>query len=65
MSKRVALTVGSREISAITGKPAPSYRELWELVVDGKLSAVQQKGRWYLDPRQAAKELDLLAKNAA
>lgn len=62
MSKTVALTVLSRELTALTGQPAPSYRCLWEKVVNGEIRAVQKKSRWVVDPIEAAQDLGLTIK---
>jgi len=42
----VALTALPRELTALTGKQAPSYRKLWSLIVDGHVSAKQVNGRY-------------------
>ncbi len=42
----VALTALPRELTALTGKQAPSYRKLWSLTVDGRLPAEQINGRY-------------------
>lgn len=42
----VALTALPRELTALTGKQAPSYRRLWTLTVDGCLPAEQVNGRY-------------------
>lgn len=42
----VALTALPRELTALTGKQAPSYRKLWSLIVDGRVSANQVNGRY-------------------
>ena len=45
----VALTALPRELAALTGQPVPSYRKLWTMVVDGRLSATQVNGRYQVD----------------
>lgn len=42
------LTALPRELTALTGKPSPSYRRLYNLTVDGRLPAEQVKGRYQL-----------------
>jgi hypothetical protein len=49
MQKVVPLSELSRAITTVTGKPAPSYRELWRLVVDGQLAAEKVRGRYQVD----------------
>ena len=42
----MALTALPRELTALTGKQAPSYRKLWSLTVDGRIPADQVNGRY-------------------
>lgn len=37
-----------RELSALTGKPSPSYRQLYNMTLDGRLPAEQVNGRYQL-----------------
>lgn len=65
MSNRVPLTALSRELAALTGKPAPSYRKLYVAILDGKLPADQVDGRYIVDVQLAAQALDLTAERVA
>jgi hypothetical protein len=65
MTKRVPLTALSRELAALTGKPAPNYRKLYLAILDGKLPADQVDGRYTVDVRAAADALGLTAQHAA
>jgi hypothetical protein len=49
MQKVVPLSELSGAITKVTGKPAPPYRELWRLVVDGQLAAEKVRGRYQVD----------------
>lgn len=40
-----------RELSALTGKPSPSYRQLYNMTLNGRLPAEQVNGRY--QPRRA------------
>lgn len=42
----VALTALLRELTALTGEQAPSYRKLWTMTVDGRIPADQVNGRY-------------------
>ena len=42
----VALTALPRELKALTGAEAPTYRRLWTLTVDGRIPAEQINGRY-------------------
>ena len=42
----VALTALPRELKALTGTEAPTYRRLWTLTVDGRIPAEQVNGRY-------------------
>ena len=44
----VALTALPRELAALTGMQSPSYRQLWNLTVDGHLPAQQVNGRYQI-----------------
>ena len=44
----VALTALPRELTALTGQQAPSYRALWTAVVDGHLPAEQVNRRYHV-----------------
>jgi hypothetical protein len=59
MREVVPLSELSRAITAATGKPAPPYRELWSLIVDGQLAAEKVKGRYQVDVQLAAETLGL------
>jgi hypothetical protein len=66
MANRVPLTCLARELTALTGQPAPNYRRLRNLVASGEIPAVQTNGRYTVDPREAAKALGMtIAKQAA
>jgi hypothetical protein len=43
-----ALSLLPRELAAYTGRPTPSYRDLYMRVVDGRLPAHQTNGRWFI-----------------
>jgi len=64
MSNRVPLAALPRELAALTGKPAPSYRALWTKIVNGELPAEQVNGRHYADPHAVAVKLGLIAEHA-
>jgi hypothetical protein len=63
--KKVPLTQLSRELSALTGRPAPNYRKLWNMVVNGELPADQVNGRYTVDVVAAAETLGLTAERVA
>lgn len=42
----IPLPALSRELTALTGKQSPSYRQLWTLTVDGRIPAEQRNGRY-------------------
>jgi hypothetical protein len=65
MTKRVPLTALSRELTALTGQPAPGYRKLWTMVVNGELPAEQVNGRYTVDVRAVAQTLGLTERVAA
>jgi hypothetical protein len=65
MSSRVPLTALSRELAALTGKPAPSYRKLYVAILDGKLPAEQVDGRYLVDVQVAAQALGLTPERIA
>jgi len=66
MANKIPLTALSRELTARTGKPAPGYRQLWTMVVNGELPADQlMNGRYEVDPEVAAKKLGLTASSNA
>jgi hypothetical protein len=65
MSNPVALTSLARELATLTGKPVPSYRALWEAVVNDQVRATQKKGRYYVDPMEAAADLGLVVPAAS
>ena len=44
-----ALPALPRAVAAATGSPAPSYRTLYALALDGRIPAHQRTGRWYVD----------------
>ena len=44
----INLTCAPREIGELTGKKPPTYRSLYNRVVDGQLPAERHNGRWYL-----------------
>ncbi len=44
----VPLTAIPRELIALTGKSAPSYRTIWTQVVNGRIAADQRNGRYYV-----------------
>lgn len=62
MSKKVPLPALSRELSAVTGRPAPGYRQLWSKVVNGELPVDQVNGRYIVDVQVAAETLGLTVK---
>jgi hypothetical protein len=55
----VPISMASVAISKLTGEPAPNYRALWRMCVDGQITGVRRNGRWYLDVPQVAAELGL------
>jgi hypothetical protein len=55
----VPISIASVAIAKLTGKPAPNYRALWRMCVDGDISGIRRNGRWYLDVPQVAGELRL------
>jgi hypothetical protein len=61
MSNRVSLAALSRELTALTGKPAPGYRRLWNMVVNGELPVDQVNGRYIMDVQAVAEKLGLTA----
>jgi hypothetical protein len=65
MPTTVPLTELSREITNLTGKPAPPYRELWGMVVDGQLAAEKVRGRYQVDVLAAVETLGLTTETAA
>jgi hypothetical protein len=56
----VPLALVPREIAAL-GFPAPSYRSLYHAVLDGRVPAVNERGRWYADPVAVAEAMGLRA----
>ncbi len=44
----VPLTSVARELFDLTGRQPPTYRELWQAVVDGRLQAERVNGRHFL-----------------
>jgi hypothetical protein len=64
MSDLVGLAVATHELTALTGKRAPGYRELYRMVTEGELSAVRVKGRWKVDLHKTAEDLGLIDKPA-
>jgi hypothetical protein len=46
---KVLLPDLARAIAAQTGKPAPTYSQLWKMVVDGLLPAQKIRGRYLVD----------------
>jgi hypothetical protein len=42
----LALTALPRELAALTGQEAPSYRKCWTMTVDGRVPAIQVNGRY-------------------
>ncbi len=66
MTNRVPLTALSRELTARTGKPAPGYRKLWSMIVNGELPAEQlMNGRYEVDPDVIAEKLGLTTSSRA
>lgn len=65
MQKKVGLTALSRELTILTGKPAPGYRQLWAAIADGQLPAERPNGRYLVDVNEAAKALGLISDQAA
>ncbi len=66
MTRKVPLAALSRELTALTGRPAPSYRALWMKVVDGVLPAEQQpNGRYIADVNAVAEALGLTERGVA
>jgi hypothetical protein len=55
----VPISLVSVAMSKLTGRPAPGYRALWRLIVDGQISGIRRNGRWFLDVPQAVVELGL------
>jgi hypothetical protein len=54
------------ELARLTGAQVPSYRALWNRVVDGTLPAVKQaNGRYQVDPVAAAAALGLTIQTAS
>jgi hypothetical protein len=49
MPQTIPLSQTSRELSRRFGGSAPAYRQLYELILDGKLPAEQVNGRWFVD----------------
>jgi hypothetical protein len=48
MEARLSITELPREIAAITGNPPPSYRKVYERVLDGLIPAERLNGRWFV-----------------
>ena len=44
----IALTNLAGKLTEQTGKPAPTYRKLWSLVVDGRLPTEKVNGRHFI-----------------
>jgi hypothetical protein len=44
----VPLTELAHELSKLTGRRPPTYRELWRAVADGELEAERENGRLYV-----------------
>jgi len=65
MNGLVPLTQASPGLTALTGQPAPNYRKLWMMVVNGELPAQQIGGRYFVDLRAAAKVLGLTPVHAS
>lgn len=55
----VPLSLASPAIAKYTGQPAPNYRSLWRMVVDGEITGFRKNGRWYLNVPLAAVQLGL------
>jgi hypothetical protein len=57
---KVPLAELSRSIAIATGgAPAPSYRQLYLMILDGKLPSEKVRGRYQVDVRVAVKALGL------
>jgi hypothetical protein len=68
MSERFPSTDLSRELAALTGNSGPGHRKLWGLIVDGKIPAERENGRWFVrrsDLPAVAQILGLTVKRAA
>jgi hypothetical protein len=65
MNVVVPLSQLSRELTKLTGQPAPPYRALWMAVVDARIPAEQVRGRYHVDVRKAAETLGLIQPAAA
>jgi len=59
MNRRIPLTALPRELSLLLGRPGPSYRQCYNLVLSARIEAEQDSsGRWSVEeahlPRIAA-----------
>ena len=48
VTKPVALSALLTELKALTEDPLPSYRQVYNMILDGRLSAQRVNGRWFL-----------------
>jgi hypothetical protein len=59
----IPLTLLPRAISDLTGEPAPSYREIWNAAVDGRIPVQRQmNGRWYAAPIDVPRIAQVMSK---
>lgn len=52
----IPLPLLPRELAALTGQPAPGYRRLYGMALDGRLPTEHRNGRHYL-PRERLPEV--------
>ncbi|HEX2939588.1 MAG TPA: hypothetical protein VHO91_00980 [Rhodopila sp.] len=62
--KIVPLVMLSRELTLLTGQPAPKHRRLWTMVVNNELAAEKIGNGWQVDVYEAARALGMTARNA-